>query len=245
MMKGQFRLKRRGEDFFFLFFCLISLFFFVLLQSGSALSSRGFVEVSGRTVSTYPQLPGRDQREGSPICDSYFAQVQKDGVVLVCIADGCGWGSRPREAAIKAKVAMVDHISKHLPVLREAQAVAEILVRSLGEAHFKVTVVSASVGNGWFIIFFFQVIEGKDDINAAGTTTLLGGVLAPIDKMDRMFCFMFVSIGDCKAYCRKSSTGKIIDLTLGSRNNVSDAKDPGGRIGPHNKSKFWSSLWFG
>jgi hypothetical protein len=186
------------------------------VQSGSAQTSRGLIEVAGRTVSTYPLLPGRQQKEGSPICDSYFAQVQRDGVVIACIADGCGWGPRPREAAIKAKVALVDHISKHMPVLREAQMTAEILVRGMGEAHYK-------------------VMEGKDDVNSAGTTTLLGGVLAPVDRMDRVFCFLFISVGDCKAFCRKSATGKFIDLTMGSRNNVSDAKDPGGRVGPQMK----------
>ncbi len=189
----------------------------VEVQAGVAHTTRGLVEVAGRTVSTYPLLPGRAHKEGSPICDSYFVQVQKDGVVLACIADGCGWGVRPREAAIKAKVALVDHISKHMPVLKDAQMVAEILVRGMGEAHYK-------------------VIEGKDDVNSAGTTTLLGGVLAPVDKMDRVFCFLFISVGDCKAYCRKSATGKFIDLTLGTRNNVSDAKDPGGRVGPQMKN---------
>merc|ERR1711991_612959 len=82
----------------------------------------------------------------------------------------------------------------------------------------------------------YKVIEGKDDVYAAGTTTILGGLLAPVLGSEGLFCFMFISVGDCKAFCRKATTGKIIDLTLGSRNNVSDAKDPGGRIGPHNKN---------
>lgn len=87
-------------------------------QEGATLTAQSNVLVAGRTVSTYPHLPGysrlfassshipagKQRREGYPTCDSYLAQVQKDGVVVVCVTDGCGWGVRSREASVKAKV---------------------------------------------------------------------------------------------------------------------------------------------
>ena len=187
------------------------------VQTGTATTNRGTVDVAGRTVSTYPMMPGHSERQGTPICDSYFAQVQRDGVVVLCIADGCGWGKHVREAAVKAKVAMCNHIATHLTSMNDTERITEVLLRALGEAHYK-------------------IIEGKEHVGSAGTTTILGGVLAPVQGSDGLFCFMFISVGDCKAYCRKATTGKIIDLTMGSRGNLSDGKDPGGRIGPLTKN---------
>lgn len=41
-----------------------------------------------------------------------------------------------------------------------------------------------------------------------------------------------MSIGDCKAF-KFSADGQVTEITEGNRQNVSDARDPGGRIGPH------------
>ncbi len=68
--------------------------------------------MAGRTVSTYPLAKGATdgKREGSPICDSFLVQQFREGAVVSCVADGCGWGARNRDAAIKAKVALVDYV---------------------------------------------------------------------------------------------------------------------------------------
>lgn len=42
--------------------------------------------------------------------------------------------------------------------------------------------------------------------------------------------FIGITIGDCKVLLVETN-GTIIDLTKGNRQNVSDARDPGGRIG--------------
>jgi len=44
-----------------------------------------------------------------------------------------------------------------------------------------------------------------------------------------------VNIGDCKCFIWKESTKKVIDATLGNRNNLTtaDIKDCGGRLGPY------------
>ena len=70
----------------------------------------------------------------------------------------------------------------------------------------------------------------------AGTTTLLGGVVLPIRSSQKLFHFVFASAGDCKAFWWKRSTGKVVDLCVGSRGDLNDPKDPGGRLGPHTRA---------
>jgi len=65
----------------------------------------------------------------------------------------------------------------------------------------------------------------------------LGGVLVELKKNDEFpeiqWAFICASIGDCKAFCWSPSTGKVVDITVGNRTNLTDAQDPGGRIGPY------------
>jgi serine/threonine protein phosphatase PrpC len=68
----------------------------------------------------------------------------------------------------------------------------------------------------------------------SGTTTILGGIIAPGESA-ASFRFLFVSVGDCKAYCRNGETGEVVDLNVVTRMSEQDAKDPGGRIGPFGK----------
>ena len=44
------------------------------------------------SVSTYPFLPEKPQREGSPICDSYRVVMYPNGLSFVTLCDGCNWG---------------------------------------------------------------------------------------------------------------------------------------------------------
>jgi len=48
--------------------------------------------------------------------------------------------------------------------------------------------------------------------------------------------FVFISIGDCKAFKYDPRTKQCTDLTAGNRNNLSDPRDPGGRLGPQSKN---------
>lgn len=95
--------------------------------------------------------------------------------------------------------------SRKLSHVSNVAGAAEMLYRALGEAHYK-------------------IVEGKEDISVAGTTAIIGGCIVPCAPGPHL-AFVFVSVGDCKAFVRKASAnGRIVDLTLGSRNNVSDAK---------------------
>jgi serine/threonine protein phosphatase PrpC len=182
----------------------------------NASDEEGRWAMSGQSISTYPMTMTQGQklvRDGDPICDSYVAQLYNSSTIL-CLTDGCGWGIRPRDASMTASNTFTEHIHKRLSEVKDSHAIAKVLFHGLVEAHYK-------------------VISGNDD---AGTTTILGGVILPIGEQDGLSLFIFISVGDCKAYWRKASTGKVVDLSV--RISAFDAKDPGGRIGPYNPDKM-------
>lgn len=45
--------------------------------------------------------------------------------------------------------------------------------------------------------------------------------------------FVCVSLGDCKAFHYSQRTQQFTDITEGNRQNLTDARDPGGRLGPY------------
>jgi hypothetical protein len=161
------------------------------------------VEISGCTMSTYPMSKSNGLREGSPVCDSFGIEVLSDDRVALCVADGCGWGENSLLASGRASVALLDN-------LRDAQHHETELVYALASAHNSII----------------------KETRISGTTTILGGIIGPGESAGS-FRFLFVSVGDCKAYCRNGETGEVVDLNVVTRMSEQDAKDPGGRIGPY------------
>jgi hypothetical protein len=122
---------------------------------------------------------------------------------------------RSREASMKAKCGFVEYVDQNVTKCTTAADVSKVLVRAVAAAHCK-------------------VVEGKSESNSAGTTTLLGGYVAPLKDVSGC-AFVLVSIGDCKVYLRKSEKDQVTDLVCDCRAASFDAKDPGGRIGAHNQ----------
>lgn len=178
--------------------------------------------VCGRSISTYPHVPGKPKRDGDPVCDSYRVQLLEESTLIAVVTDGCNWGTRPMKASNIAKDAFIDYMRTHQHEINELRDAGHYLLRALSYCHFK-------------------IIEGKEDIWEAGTTTLLGGILLRIkkNKEDQSskktpeWVFVCVSIGDCKAYHFTAATKQITDITAGNRRNVYDARDSGGRLGPY------------
>jgi len=90
----------------------------------------------------------------------------------LCVADGCGWGENSLLASGRASVALLDN-------LRDAQHHKTELLYALASAHN-------------------SIIAGKET-RISGTTTILGGIIGPGESAGS-FRFLFVSVGDCKAY---------------------------------------------
>jgi hypothetical protein len=66
--------------------------------------------IHGKSISTYPHLPDKPQRDGEPICDSFSIQVFEDDVVLACVTDGCNWGKRPMMASNTARASFLEYM---------------------------------------------------------------------------------------------------------------------------------------
>jgi serine/threonine protein phosphatase PrpC len=181
-------------------------------ESGSAFYSD---VVAGRSISTYPHIPGNPNRDGDPIADRFAAHVYENRVIA-CMADGCNWGAKPREAATKANAAFIEYVNANHDTLTDVKRAGAVLLNAFEYAHN-------------------SIMEGKIAFWDAGTTTLLGGVLLEInkgtDKWTPQWEFVCASVGDCKAFCY--ANGEITDITPGNRQNANDPRDCGGRLGPH------------
>eukprot|EP01121_Diplochlamys_sp_Union-15-3_P007951 TRINITY_DN2068_c0_g1_i1.p1 TRINITY_DN2068_c0_g1~~TRINITY_DN2068_c0_g1_i1.p1 ORF type:complete len:405 (+),score=66.34 TRINITY_DN2068_c0_g1_i1:92-1306(+) len=170
----------------------------------------------GTSISTYPSFPDNDLKQGDPICDSYRLQIHENGTLFV-ITDGCNWGERPREASNRAKDAFIAYLNIKISWSKTVRDIGNLLLNALAHAHH-------------------AVIHDKDDVWMAGTTTLLGGVIVEVDKKcssDPGWVLVFISVGDCKTFVYSPKHRQVRDVTAGNRLNITDARDPGGRIGPY------------
>jgi len=169
--------------------------------------------VYGVSVSGYPDQPGGWQ----PICDNFVVEILQDWTIIA-LADGCNWGTKPRAAAVKASSCFTDFIKARQVDFNGTSEVGYLLLKAFSIAHIK-------------------IVEGKvgEDIWECGTTTLLGGVILPLDegrkRDDPRFAFVCASVGDCKAFLYNPKSKKATEITLGNRGGL-DATDPGGRLGP-------------
>jgi hypothetical protein len=164
-------------------------------------------------MSTYPRVLGTDSRQGDPICDRYKAHLHSNGAIMA-LADGCNWGRLPYEAAVRATETFVSFLAQHVSHITSMRGAGPFLLAALTRAHNSIT-------------------EGRE-IWDSGTTTLIGGLLLPLSgTSEGRWGFVCVSLGDCKAFHYSQRTRTFVDITRGNRRNLTDAKDPGGRLGPY------------
>jgi hypothetical protein len=162
----------------------------------------------GLVTTTYPGTSGG----WSIMCDHVAARVFSSRVLMV-LADGCGFGGRARAAAIAAAHAFLNFMTVMQFRTFDTENFAKALMCSVQVAHDAVLATA----------------ESAED---AGTTTLLGAAVVELDASEpERFALMIVSVGDVKAFVW-SKEGRMMDATFANRGNVSDATDPGGRVGP-------------
>jgi hypothetical protein len=138
-------------------------------------------------------------------------------MTVVALADGCNWGTKPQEAAILASNELVSYIGVRCQNILDVRTMGRNLLKAFMMAHKK-------------------IIAPKEDVWDAGTTTLLGGVVMPIAESpadSKQWAFVCASVGDCKAFLYSSLTKRFHEITAGNRNNLTDASDCGGRLGPY------------
>eukprot|EP01119_Soliformovum_irregulare_P000407 TRINITY_DN10280_c0_g1_i1.p1 TRINITY_DN10280_c0_g1~~TRINITY_DN10280_c0_g1_i1.p1 ORF type:complete len:649 (+),score=163.72 TRINITY_DN10280_c0_g1_i1:75-2021(+) len=165
---------------------------------------------AGKSVSTYPWTPNKKARDGDPICDRFGVQIHPNRI-LVTLADGCNWGKRPEDAADKAASCFLFSVDEKQSSIRSISDAGELILASIEAAHR-------------------NIFLGKDEWEV-GTTTLIGGIL--LETLENSeWMFVCGSIGDCKAFHWSKSKRKFTDITAGNRSAITDARDPGGRLGP-------------
>lgn len=174
--------------------------------------------ISAKSISTYPKKGEGNKREGDPICDQYCLSHFSNRTIF-SLADGCNWGDEPRNAAQKAVRVFEEYMKKHQRDIKYTTDVINFMLRAYLTAHN-------------------TIIEGRTEetIFLAGTTTMLGGMILEIEpdaKANSRWAFICLSLGDCKAYIWSHKTGQVTEITEGNRQNITDARDPGGRIGPY------------
>jgi hypothetical protein len=174
----------------------------------------GRAEHYGLVWSTYPSDDGLWQL----LCDRFVAEVYP-GWKAMCLADGCNWGPRPRTAAWKASAAFLEFVRANASLFQRTKEVGYLLLKAFSVAHERI----------------IEGLEGEQ-VWDAGTTTLIGGVLLPLDEgtgpHDPRYGLVVASVGDCKCFVYSPREGRTVDVTLGNRGGI-DATDPGGRLGPY------------
>lgn len=177
--------------------------------------------ISARSIATYP----RNSLGYDIVCDQLFVKTIGNRVIF-SLADGCNWGRGPRRAAQNACTAIIEEVA-NMEVqadIKDTLDIKHLLLRSFSVAHE-------------------MIVKSIAETGVFGTTTLVAGVVFEIAKDE--WGVVLATVGDCKVF----SIGEdVIDITYGNRRNISDARDPGGRLGPYIdenpdlrnlESKFW------
>jgi len=128
-------------------------------------------------------------------------------------------------AARNAVAALSQYFNSRQADIQDTHDAGHFLLRSFSEAHY-------------------SIVQGKEDIWEAGTTTLLGILILELEQSTEgapKWGLLCGSVGDCKAFHVNMKTREILDITSGNRDNVKDSRDPGGRLGPY-EGHGWPDL---
>ncbi|GAM18541.1 hypothetical protein SAMD00019534_017160 [Acytostelium subglobosum LB1] len=182
-----------------------------------------------KSNSSYPKHAVSGRRQGDPICDRFKVSIYRDNIIAT-LADGCNWGRLPFEAATNATNAFLAFMEENYHEINTIRKAGSFLLGAMTAAHK-------------------GVIAGKSEVWESGTTTLIGGLLSKIrrsknDNLKNMskslresteaeWVFTGVTLGDCKSFHYSKKLKVFSDITKGNRQNLSDARDPGGRLGPY------------
>lgn len=167
-----------------------------------------------QTVALYP----RETEGYNVVCDQYCITAMGNRIVFA-LADGCGWGRRPREAAIRAARTVIEQVADRTVQVKMSDSIEirNALLRSFNVAHEK-------------------IMEGKEEFWMAGATTLAAGQIIEIDSESDEWAVIAVCVGDCKILVWNSGTKTVVDLTAGNRLHARNAKDAGGSLGAQKDS---------
>eukprot|EP01125_Pyxidicula_operculata_P009973 TRINITY_DN3286_c0_g1_i2.p1 TRINITY_DN3286_c0_g1~~TRINITY_DN3286_c0_g1_i2.p1 ORF type:complete len:1041 (-),score=173.71 TRINITY_DN3286_c0_g1_i2:514-3636(-) len=167
------------------------------------------IGVAVETVATYP----KGFLGSEVLCDAFCIRKIGNRMAIV-LCDGCSWGHRPRAAAQAASKEFCHYLTDEENILEvtNTETLVSRLKHALTEAHY-------------------SILSAYKSVYDAGTTTLVGGMLAKIES-SKEYAFTFLSLGDCKVFHYDRSNKKLYDVTYANRISARNASDCGGRIGP-------------
>jgi serine/threonine protein phosphatase PrpC len=174
----------------------------------------GDAEFGGRvyaqTVATYPKFC----LGWEVVCDQWYVRLLGNRIVFA-LADGCNWGQKVRLAASTACRAIIDQVGDRdvQARIRDTMEGRHYLLRSFSVAHEQVVAATT------------------------GTTTLLAGIIMEVDPDTDEWALVCASVGDCKAFVYVQEADRCVDVTLGNRRDLRNARDPGGRLGDSDGQK--------
>eukprot|EP01102_Stenamoeba_stenopodia_P010185 TRINITY_DN3042_c0_g1_i2.p1 TRINITY_DN3042_c0_g1~~TRINITY_DN3042_c0_g1_i2.p1 ORF type:complete len:505 (-),score=83.14 TRINITY_DN3042_c0_g1_i2:153-1667(-) len=205
-----------------------------------------------QTISTYPYSEQEKKRSGDPICD-YFCLNLLDKAAIITIADGCNWGTGPQEAARKASSSFTAFLSSSLSELKHTRQAARVILRAFAVAHHSILEGKEDLFRCGTTTLLGGIIlplmacahdsppsasesDGNVSDSAPRPKPKRGSVIGNLFKDDTSaiggWCFVFGSVGDCKAFLWSPKKKTATDMTRTNRISA-DARDCGGRLGPH------------
>tara|TARA_R110002050_G_scaffold267610_4_gene409336 strand:+ start:26 stop:451 length:426 start_codon:yes stop_codon:yes gene_type:complete len=87
-----------------------------------------------------------------------------DGSAVLCVADGCNWGEKPKEAAVRSRDCFLKYMKNRRHKLKSTQDLGHYLLRAFSKAQE-------------------EIVRDKETPQDAGTTTLVGGMVIPVDMV--------------------------------------------------------------
>lgn len=161
----------------------------------------------GVAVSLYEEDLTRGKTMGDPVAD-VFGIVRRKNCSFMALADGCGWGEKPRLAARCAVRAALDHLDQRLYDMKTTHKVCRILLDAMFEAQ--------------------NLIIEKE----ATLTTLVITVVCPIRTESKKceWAAISLSVGDSSSFVYDPNTKTIRSLQV--RSERMGVVDCGGCLGP-------------
>ena len=160
----------------------------------------------GVAVSLYEEDKLKGRTMGEPIAD-VFAVIRRRNCSFMALADGCGWGEKPRLAARSAVKAAIDFLNSHLQDMKTTHKLSKLMIAAMFEAQ--------------------QLILDND---ATLTTLILTAVVPTKGENGTEWGVMSLSVGDSSSFVYDPNTKLIRPLQArAERDGVIDC---GGCLGP-------------
>ena len=160
----------------------------------------------GVAVSLYEEDRLKGRTMGEPIAD-VFAVVRRRNCSFMALADGCGWGVKPRLAARSAVKAAIDYLNTHLHDIKSTHRLSKLMIEAMFESQ--------------------QLIL---DNEATLTTLIITAVVPTKGDSGTEWAAMSLSVGDSSSYVYDPSTKLIYPLQ--ARMERDGVTDCGGCLGP-------------